>query len=166
MKKTTKIKRTKRINRVKGSKVVAVSGGFDPVHIGHVRLFQAAKALGDKLVIILNNDHWFRVKGKSVFMPATERKEILEALACVDEVVITGHSKDTKDISVCKELMKVKPYIFANGGDRFADNIPEYELCQNLGIKMAFNVGHGGKVRSSSLLLKEYSKENHNKKKR
>lgn len=138
------------------SKTVMVSGGFDPIHIGHVRMFQAAKALGDKLVVVLNNDHWFDVKGKPVFMSARDRKEIIEAIGCVDEVVITRHKKGTKDISVCAELRRIRPDIFANGGDRFADNIPEFRLCKDLGIEMAFNVGRGGKIRSSSDLLKSY----------
>lgn len=137
-------------------RVVVVSGGFDPIHIGHVRMFEAAKKLGDKLIVVLNNDHWFKVKGKPVFMPAVERKEIIEALGCVDEVIITSHTKNTKDISVCTEIRTIRPHIFANGGDRFADNIPEFTLCNDLGIKMVFNVGHGGKVRSSSDLLKNY----------
>ena len=136
-----------------------VSGGFNPIHIGHIRYMQEAKKLGDKLIVVLNNDNWLRLKGKHPFMPDKERKEIIEALACVDEVVITGHSKNTKDMSVCKELLKIKPDIFANGGDRFADNIPEFKLCNDLGIKMVFNIGKGGKIRSSSELLKEYSKK-------
>lgn len=140
-------------------KIVAVSGGFDPVHIGHIRLFKDAKKLGDKLVVILNNDHWFQVKGKKLFMPALERKEVIEALSPVDEVVISSHPKNTTDISVCRELRSLRPHIFANGGDRFADNIPEYNLCRELGIKMVFNVGKGGKIRSSSELLKNYSKK-------
>ena len=90
-----------------------VSGGFDPVHIGHVRMFKEARELGDKLIVVLNNDNWLQLKKGYVFMPETERKEILEAMAWVDEVVITGHSKSTKDISVCEELRRVKPHIFA-----------------------------------------------------
>lgn len=142
-----------------GKKVVMVSGGFDPLHIGHVRYMQSARALGDELVVVVNNNNWFALKGKNVFMHDKERKEIIEALACVDRVVISGHTKGTKDISVCKEIKKVKPDIFANGGDRFADNIPEFQLCKKMGIEMVFNVGHGGKVRSSSELLKKYSKK-------
>lgn len=138
-------------------KVVAVSGGFDPIHIGHVRLMQEAKALGDKLVVILNNDNWFRVKGKHVFMTDEEREEIIRALECVDEVIITKHEPGTTDISVCRELRDIMPDVFANGGDRFADNIPEFVLCQELGIEMVFNVGKGGKIRSSSELLRNYS---------
>ena len=142
-------------------KVVMVSGGFDPIHIGHVRLMQEAKKLGDKLVVVLNNNNWFDVKGKPVFMSELDRKEIIEALACVDEVVITSHRKGTKDISVCSELRKIHPHIFANGGDRFADDIPEFAVCKELGIDMVFNVGKGGKVRSSSELLKKYANKNH-----
>lgn len=141
----------------KKEKIVAVSGGFDPLHIGHIRMFKDAKKFGDKLIVILNNDNWFKIKGKNVFMPHKERKEIIEALECVDEVVVSRHPKNTGDISICKELSKIKPHIFANGGDRFADNIPEFKICKDLGIEMVFNVGKGGKIRSSSELLKEYS---------
>ena len=98
----------------KKEKVVMVSGGFDPIHIGHVRYMQEAKKLGDKLVVVLNNDHWFKVKGKHVFMKDKERKEIIKALECVDEVIISSHPKNTTDISVCKEIAKIKPHIFAN----------------------------------------------------
>ena len=157
MEKNNKKKILKSKNKKK--KVVMVSGGFDPIHIGHIRYMQEAKKLGDKLIVVLNNDHWFKVKGKPVFMTDKERKEIINALACVDEVVISSHPENTKDISVCEEIAKIKPDIFANGGDRFADNIPEFKLCNNLGIKMVFNVGQGGKIRSSSELLKEYSKK-------
>ena len=139
--------------------VVMVSGGFDPIHIGHVRYIQEAKAMGDKLIVVLNNDNWLRIKKGKEFMSQIERKEILEALASVDEVLISGHRKNTSDRSVCAEILKVKPHIFANGGDRFADNIPEFKLCNDLGIRMVFNVGKGGKIRSSSELLKEYTKK-------
>ncbi len=137
------------------NKLVMVSGGFDPIHIGHIRLFQEAKKLGDGLVVLLNNDHWLRKKKGKEFMPGKERKEIIEAIEWVDEVILSGHAKNTKDMSVCRELLKIRPHIFANGGDRFAENIPEFKLCNDLGIKMVFNVG-GGKIRSSSGLLKKY----------
>ena len=142
--------------------VVMVSGGFDPIHIGHVRLMQEAKKLGDKLIVVINNDNWLKLKGKpAAFIPEKERKEIIEALGCVDKVIITKHSKKTKDISVCKELRKIRPDIFANGGDRKPDGdpVPEVAVCKELGIKIVYNVGRGGKVRSSSELLKEYSKK-------
>ncbi len=137
---------------------VAVSGGFDPVHIGHIRMFQKAKALGDKLVVILNNDNWLCAKKGQAFMPEQERKEIIEAIKGVDKVVLTGHGPNPKDMSVCAELKKIRPDIFANGGDRKLGNIPEIPVCQAINCKMVFNIGHGGKVQSSSWLLEKHAK--------
>lgn len=135
--------------------VVAVSGGFDPIHIGHIRMFQKARRMGDRLVVILNNDNWIRTKKGYPFMPEKERKEIIEAIAGVDQVMLTSHKPDDPDRSVCRELRKLRPTIFANGGDRkpSSDPVPEVALCKELGIKMAYNVGHGGKVQSSSWLI-------------
>ncbi len=132
---------------------VAVSGGFDPLHIGHVRMFKAARALGGRLVVILNNDNWLRAKKGFVFMPQKERAELIRALPFVDRVVITDHKKGDADKSVCRALEKVRPDVFANGGDRVAGNIPEVALCKRLGIRTVFNVGHGGKVQSSSWMI-------------
>lgn len=134
-------------------RVVAVSGGFDPVHIGHVRMFNEARALGDELVVILNNDSWLTLKKGFAFMPEAERKEVIEAFGAVDRVILTSHTSDSSDMSVCAELVELRPHVFANGGDRKSDNIPEYALCEELGIDMAFNVGQGGKVQSSSWLI-------------
>lgn len=86
-------------------------------------------------------------------MPEIEREEIIKSLRWVDEVVLTSHPNDPENMSVCSTLEELKPAIFANGGDRKADNIPEYTLCERLGIEMVFNVG-GGKVQSSSELVK------------
>lgn len=133
--------------------VVAVSGGWDPIHVGHVRLFEEARKLGDKLVVILNNDNWLRKKKGYVFMNEKERREVLAALVAVDQVVITGHKANPSDMSVCAELKKIKPHIFANGGDRTLKNIPEVAICRGIGCKMVFNVGRGGKVQSSSWLV-------------
>lgn len=142
--------------RYKKPIVVAVSGGFDPIHPGHIRMLAEAKKLGDKLIVILNNDNWLLQKKGVVFMNEAERKEVIEALRPVDEVILTAHEKGSTDMSVCRELEILKPDIFANGGDRNLGNIPEAEICKQIGCKMIFNVGHGGKVESSSWLLKRY----------
>lgn len=154
-----KSKRAEKSKKVKNKRkiIVAVSGGYDPVHIGHVRLFNEAKALGDELVVIINNDNWIEKKKGYVFMPQHERKEIIEAFEAVDKVVFTSHPEDAADMSVCEELKKIRPHIFANGGDRKPnwDPVPEVALCKELGIKMVYNVGRGGKVQSSSELVKK-----------
>ncbi len=133
-------------------KIVVVSGGFDPIHIGHVRLIRAAAALGDELVVILNNDHWLMKKKGFVFMQQDQRKEILEAIMRVDRVVLTDHRPECLDMSVCDALKEIRPHVFANGGDRFADNIPEAVLARELGIELVDHVGQGGKIQSSSWL--------------
>lgn len=138
--------------------VVAVSGGFDPLHIGHVRMFERAKKLGDKLIVILNNDNWLMKKKGYVFMPQMERKEIIEALACVDKVLITKHPPNPQDMSVCAELANLRPHIFANGGDRKLGNIPEVAVCNSINCRMIFNAGRGGKVQSSSWLVDQLRK--------
>jgi len=134
--------------------IVAVSGGFDPIHIGHVRMIQEAAKLGDELVVIINNDHWLRKKKGFVFMPQEERKEIIEAIRGVSRVVFTEHEPDCTDMSVNHVLQAVRPHIFGNGGDRKPDDVPvpEVILCTELGIDMVYNLGVGGKVQSSSTL--------------
>lgn len=136
--------------------VVAVSGGWDPIHVGHIRLFKEAKKLGDKLVVILNNDNWLMKKKGYVFMPQRERKELIEALGAVDKVILTVHPPNPKDMSVSKELKKLKPDIFANGGDRTTQNTPEKKVCKKIGCKMVYGIGRGGKVQSSSWLLNAF----------
>jgi cytidyltransferase-like protein len=152
------------------SRIVAVSGGFDPIHIGHVRMFERAKALGDKLVVILNNDNWLRAKKQHIFMPEHERREVIAALRSVDEVVLTGHEPNLADpasMSVRAELAAIKPDIFANGGDRNERNAADpasslywdINTCKEFGIEMIFNIGDGGKIQSSSWLLADYLKK-------
>lgn len=136
--------------------IVAVSGGFDPIHMGHIRLFEEAKALGDELVVILNNDNWLRRKKKYFLMPDKERREVLKAIRYVDRVVLTKHEPNPKDMSVCDALKEIKPDIFANGGDRTRQNIPEVAVCKSIGCRMVFNIGQGGKIQSSSWLLGRY----------
>ena len=144
-------------------KIVMVSGGFDPIHIGHIRMFQEAKKLGDKLIVVINNDNWLKSKKGYAFMSEGERKEIIEAIAGVDKVVISTHPKNPKDMSVSKELAKIKPHIFANGGDRNEKDAEdpksslykERQIHKKFNIEMVYNVGHGGKVQSSSELVKK-----------
>ena len=107
-----------------------------------------AKQLGDKLIVIVNNEAQTIAKKGKEFMPIKERVEIIKALRCVDEVVI---SIDT-DKSVCKTLEMIKPDIFAKGGDRYSYEIPETPVCKKLGIKIVD--GLGAKIQSSSNLIK------------
>ena len=149
----------KNIRSVMGNKkkiIVAVSGGFDPIHIGHIRLLKEAKKLGDKLVVILNNDSWLRNKKTHVFMCQKERKEILEAIKGVDEVILSNHSSNSKDMNVSAELFKIKPDIFVKGGDRKNVDVSEAEACKKIGCKIIFHAGHGGNFQYSSWLLANY----------
>ena len=139
-------------------KVVAVSGGFDPVHIGHIKYFKEAKSLGDCLVVILNSDNFLKAKKSYVFMPFDERRMIIESIRYVDKVIPCID----EDQTVCKTLACLRPNIFAKGGDRTAENIPEYNVCKRLGIEMVFNVG-GGKIQSSSWLVNESKRFNKTK---
>lgn len=126
---------------------VVVSGGFDPVHIGHVRLILAASQYGD-VIVVANSDSWLYRKKGFVFMTWDQRKEILEAL----KGVVRVEWVDDTDETVCEALRRIKPTYFANGGDRKGDNVPEVAVCKELGIEMIWNVG-GGKIESSSELV-------------
>ena len=132
---------------------VVVSGGFDPVHIGHVRMILAAAEYGD-VIVVANSDSWlFRKKG-FVFMPWNQRKEILEAL----KGVIRVEWVDDHDETVCEALRRLKPTYFAKGGDRKSDNVPEVQVCEELDIEMIWNVG-GDKIESSSDLVNKRRKK-------
>jgi len=134
-------------------KIVAVSGYFDPIHIGHIELFKLAKALGDKLIVIVNNDKQTEMKKGKYFMPVDERARIIQELSCVDEVFISID----EDRSVCESLRAVKPHVFANGGDRHNDEIPEAVVCRELGIEIID--GLGKKIQSSSELIKRFNEK-------
>ena len=126
---------------------VVVSGGFDPVHIGHVRMILAAAEYGD-VIVVANSDSWLYRKKGFVFMPWDQRKEILEAL----KGVVRVEWVDDHDETVCEALRRLKPTYFANGGDRKSNNVPEVQVCEEMGIEMIWNVG-GDKVESSSDLV-------------
>src|SRR3990167_1510231 len=102
---------------------VAVSGYFNPLHVGHLEMMAKAKKLGDRLVVIVNNDHQVKLKGKVPFLNQADRVKIISAIKWVDKVFLSID----RDPSVCKSLAKVKPDIFAQGGDRKKGNIPEAE---------------------------------------
>ncbi len=130
---------------------VAVSGYFDPIHVGHLDYLELAKKLGNKLIVIVNNNHQCSLKKGKPFMDELDRVRIIKSLEMVDDVFL---SIDT-DRSVCKSLEELKPNFFANGGDRATSEVPESEVCRKYNIKMVD--GLGDKIRSSSSLtgLKE-----------
>lgn len=125
---------------------VAVSGYFDPIHVGHLDYLRMAKELGDSLVVIVNNNYQCKLKKGKHFMDENDRVEIVKALRFVDEVFLSVD----KDRTVCKSLEEIKPDIFANGGDRATSEVPETPVCKKFNIKMVD--GLGDKIRSSSSL--------------
>ena len=136
-----------------------VSGGFDPVHIGHLRMFQDAKNLSNKVILLLNNDEWLVKKKGKPFMTEEQRKEILEEFQSISEVIIQTFS----DQSSCKAIEEFvlknpnKTICYCNGGDRSnIKNIRESEICKKLGVNLEFGVGGEEKIESSSQLTKNY----------
>ena len=123
---------------------VAVSGYFDPIHVGHIEYLKLARRLGDYLIVIVNNNHQCVLKKGKPFMDEEDRMKIVENMKMVDEVFLSIDS----DKTVCRSLEKIKPNIFANGGDRSTDEIPESTICNKHKIKMVD--GLGNKIRSSS----------------
>ena len=126
---------------------IAVSGGFDPIHKGHIEMIREASNHGNVLVI-LNSDEWLIRKKGYRFMPFKERSYVVGNIKGV--TIVTG--VDDSDGTVCQALRKHRPDYFANGGDRYDTNTPEMDVCKELGIRMLWNVG-GGKVQSSSQLV-------------
>lgn len=131
-------------------KRVAVSGYFLYPHVGHIRLITAARALGDQVVVIVNNDHQQVLKYGRVIVPQDARMEVMRALRLVDDVFLSID----EDRTVRASLGQLRPDIFANGGDRDEGNIPEVSVCRRYGIEMVFSVG-GEKADSSSRILQE-----------
>ena len=133
-------------------KIVATSGYFDPLHVGHLECLEMAAKLGDILVVIINSDLQAKLKKGKSFMNERDRLKIVSALRCVDNVFLSID----KDKSQCESLRYLKPDIFAKGGDRMSDEIPESKVCKELGIQIVDGLGE--KIRSSSDLtgIKEF----------
>ena len=137
-------------------KIIIVSGGFDPIHSGHIAYFKAANKLGDKLIVALNSDEWLINKKGKFFMPFEERKTIIENFSFVDSVI---DFDDDEKGSATNALIKIKDIypndeiVFANGGDRNQENIPEMSVED---IKFLFSVGGDDKKNSSSWILKKW----------
>jgi len=125
-------------------KTVAVSGYFDPIHVGHLEYLKLSKELGDRLVVIVNNNHQCVLKKGKPFMDEKDRLEIVKSLKVVDEVFLSIDM----DKTVCASLESIKPDIFANGGDRSTEEVPESVICKKHNIQMTD--GLGDKIRSSS----------------
>lgn len=137
-------------------KILVVSGGFDPIHSGHIELLKNAKKLGDKLIVLLNDDAWLEKKKGKAFMPFKEREIVVKNMNMVDEVL----SFDNDDIGSCinglkkvKELYPQDKITFCNGGDRGSKNTPEMEIE---GIDFEFGIGGDNKLNSSSWILKDW----------
>ncbi len=139
------------MQKLKYMKTVAISGYFDPIHVGHLEYIKEAKKLGDKLIVIVNNNHQCVLKKGKPFMDEKDRVIITSSIKYVDEVFLSID----EDKTVCKSLEEIKPDIFANGGDRKNFEIPESIICKKYDIKIIDGLGE--KIRSSSDLtgLKE-----------
>lgn len=127
--------------------IVCASGFFGPIHIGHLEYLQKAKNLGDTLVVIVNSDKQTLIKKGKIFMNQEERAAIVDSLRFVDYVIIAFDD----DISVRETIRGIHPDYFAKGGDRFATEIPEAKVCQELGIQMVDGLGQ--KIQSSSWIV-------------
>ena len=137
-------------------KIILVSGGFDPIHSGHIAYFKAAKKYGDKLIVALNSDQWLENKKGKAFMPFIERNEIISNLSCVDKVINFDDDKVGSAINALEKVKKLYPndeIFFANGGDRDKSNIPEMSVN---GVEFLFGVGGNDKKNSSSWILKTW----------
>jgi D-beta-D-heptose 7-phosphate kinase/D-beta-D-heptose 1-phosphate adenosyltransferase len=137
-------------------KVVFTAGFFDPIHRGHIYHLKAARSLGDKLVVLVHRDECCIRKKGYFYMPLEDRRVILESLRFVDEVIVCP---EDCNLTVERVLERLRPNIYARGGDRTAENMPqaEVEACERLNIEIVYGVG-GGKVQSSSLITENFLK--------
>ena len=139
-------------------RVVIVSGGFDPIHSGHIEHFKEAKKLGDILIVGLNSDEWLTRKKGKPFMPIEERMSVIRELRMVDSAVAFNDDNNSSIDLIKKALVLFDDVLFANGGDRTQDNIPEiYEFDKDPRVQFAFGVGGSHKQNSSSWILKQWN---------
>lgn len=140
-------------------KIVIVTGGFDPVHSGHLAYFHSAKQLGDKLIVGLNSDEWLTRKKGRPFMPMSERFSLISALRIVDEVITYNDNDGSSRDAIIRVRQKYPEaeIIFANGGDRTKDNIPEMDVADT-NTTFVFGVGGHDKKNSSSWILEDWKK--------
>jgi cytidyltransferase-like protein len=138
-------------------KIVLITGGFDPIHSGHIAYFQAAKKLGDILVVGVNSDEWLTRKKGAPFMTYSERATIVRNIVGVDFVINFNDSDGSAKhaISMVRQSYPTDKIIFANGGDRTNDNIPEMDIVDDH-LQFAFGVGGFNKANSSSWILQEW----------
>ena len=133
-----------------------MSGGFDPVHKGHLRMFREASWLGHQVIVGLNSDDWLTRKKGKPFMDFKERKEILEGFKYINQVLAFDDKDETANDIIKKICSLYRNFdvniYFANGGDRTSDNVPEMKVCDELGVEMIWGIG-GGKIQSSSWLI-------------
>ena len=137
-------------------KLIVVSGGFDPIHSGHIAYLKSARSHGEKLIVALNSDSWLEKKKGKFFMPFHERKSIVEAIKYVDEVISFDDDDKGSCINALEAIKKSYPeeeIYFANGGDRDGKNIPEMSV---LDIEFLFSVGGDDKKNSSSWILNKW----------
>ncbi len=137
--------------------VIIVSGGFDPVHKGHIRMFREAANLGAQVIVGLNSDSWLSRKKGKPFMNWNERAEILESCKFITQVIAFDDSDDTAEDAIrivydMFDYQEDKKIYFANGGDRGKGNVPELDVCRELNVTMLWGIG-GGKIQSSSWLI-------------
>ena len=132
---------------------VMVSGGFDPVHVGHIRMILEASKYGD-VIVIANTDQWLHRKKGFVFMEWDRRAEILNSI----KGVVLVDSVDDSDGTVCEAIRRLKPNYFANGGDRGKSNTPEQNVCEELGIELLWGIGGDYKADASSDLVNRFRK--------
>ena len=139
-------------------RVVIVSGGFDPIHSGHIEHFKEARKLGDILIVGLNSDEWLTRKKGKPFMPIEERMAVIRELRMVDSAVPFNDDNNSSIDLIKKALVLFDDVLFANGGDRTQDNIPEIdEFDKDPRVQFAFGVGGSHKQNSSSWILKKWN---------